>query len=627
VACSCLVFRAPAQDQPYSIGRSNLPALIRPYVAPEIPSIRLNNSNRLSALIRAGNLYLTMEDALALAIENNLNIEIARYGPMLADSGLERAKAGGPLRGVPSASAQVASADAGLGVNGSLASAGLGGGGGGGGSSGGGATIQQIGAITPALDPYIQNTTTFGHLTQPQANTVLSQTSALVDTVHTYNTVVVQRLISGGLVQFVDYDQFLNENSPSNSLDPAVGPHMDLYFQHSLLQGFGTKLNDRGIRIAQINTTASREVFRSTLLNLVAQVVNLYWDLASAREELKARQYALEITRKFVEDTKYEISLGAIAGVEMPRAEAEFGTRRQDVSVAQDNVRQRAILLKDALSHTEDPALESAEIIPMDHIEVPEAEDLPPLRQAVATALAKRPDVAVSNFRDKTTEMNLPGTTNPLLPSLTVTGRTYDRGTAGTPVPGQGANPYFVGGYGTALGQIVRRNFPSNTMAVGFSAPIGNRQAQADYGIDQLQFRQSQLTGQRDTNQIVVDIASQISALRQARSRYSTARNTRILQEQLLEAEKKRSSGTTTFNAIMADQRQLFAAELSEVSARTAYTHAKVALDLGMGETLERYNISLEEGLAGRVNRESRPPDVVEQNKNAGPSKTEPPPK
>jgi outer membrane protein len=274
-------------------------------------------------------------------------------------------------------------------------------------------------------------------------------------------------------------------------------------------------------------------------------------------------------------------------------------------------VRQRAILLKQELSHTDDPVLDAAEVIPLDRIEIPETEELPALRQAVTTALAKRPDVAVSNFRDQTSEMNLIGTANPLLPSLTVTGRSYDRGTAGT--AGPGANPYFVGGYGTALGQIFRHDFPSNTMVTNFSIPFGNRQAQGDYGIDQLQFRQSQISGQRDTNQIVVDIASRIAALRQAKSRYSVARDTRILQEQLLEAEKKRSSGPQTFNAIMADQRQLIAAQLSEVSARTAYVHARAALDQGLGETLERYNISLDEGLAGKVNRESRPADVVEQ--------------
>jgi outer membrane protein len=617
IACSCLVFRATAQNQPYSLGQTSIPALIRPYVAPEIPPIRLTNLNRLHELIRAGNLYLSVQDAIALAVENNLNLELARYGPMLVDSALERAKAGGPLRGVPSASAQIAAADAGLGVNGALASAGGGGGGGGGGTGGnGGATVQQIGAITPILDPYVQSTTTFGHLTYPQANTVLSQTTALVDTTHIYTNSVTQRLISGGAFQFVDFEQYLKENTLSDTLNPAVGPHMDLYFQHQLLQGFGVKLNDRGIRIAKINTTASRESFRSQLLNMVSQVVNLYWNLAGAREDWKARQNTLEITQKFVDDTKYEISVGAIAGIELPRAEAELTSRRQDVALALTNVRQQAILLKDALSHTEDPALEAAEIIPLERIEIPETDDLPALRQAVTTALAKRPDVAVSNYGDQTAEMNLAGTANPLLPTLTFTGRMYDRGTAGTPNQGQGANPYFVGGYGTAVEQILRRNFPSETMVTNFSIPLGNRQSQSDYGIDQLQFQQQKLTGQKATNQIVVDIASAINSVRQARSRYSTARDTRLLQEQLLEVEKKRSSGAGTYVAIMADQRQLSSALLTEVSARTAYVHAKVALDQVLGETLEKYNISLDEGLTGKVNRESRIPDVVEQHKN-----------
>ena len=246
-------------------------------------------------------------------------------------------------------------------------------------------------------------------------------------------------------------------------------------------------------------------------------------------------------------------------------------------------------------------------------MEVPDNETFPALRQAVSTALDKRPDVAVSKFRQETAEMELPGTTNPLLPSLTVRATAFNRGVAGQPNQGAAANPYFVGGYGTALGQIFRRNFPNESVIAGFSADIYNRQAQADYGIAQLQFQQSQLGVQRDTNQIVVDVASAISAVRQARARYATAHDTRILEEQLLEAEKKRSSGPMTFNAIMIDQRDLIAAQLAESNALTSYAHAKVGLEQVLGATLENHNISVDEGLAGKVNRESRAPDVVEQ--------------
>ncbi|SPE31617.1 Outer membrane efflux protein [Candidatus Sulfopaludibacter sp. SbA6] len=604
----CLVALCGAQDQPYIV-RPQIMAPIRSYMAPTVPPIRLTNSNRLYSLIRGGNLYLTLQDAIALAIENNLNLEIARYGPLLADAALERAKAGGPYRGVPSGLAQISSVDSGLGVNGSAQSAGLNSGNGGGGGGGGGSTtIQQVGQATPNLDAVLQSTVNFSHLSQPQPLQILSQTNALIESVHTYNSVVQQGLLTGGTVQFRDYEQYLKENS-GDQLNPAVGPFMNVAISQPLLQGFGIKLNDRDIRRQTINTVAAREQFRAQLLNLVASVANLYWDLVGSREELNQRRHALDITQKFRDDTKYEISVGAIAPVDLPRAEADFASRRQDAVIAQNTVRDRSIQLKEALSHTEDPILEAAEIIPLDRIEVPDTVNLPALRELVASAMAKRPDVAASNYSDQMAEINLAGTTNPLLPSLRVQAVTQNRGVAGTPQAG--ADPYFAGGYGTAMGQVFRRNFPTNQVQVNFSMPIGNRVAQADYGIDQLQFQQSKLSSQRDTNKIVVDIAAQISALRQARARYATARDHRVLQEELLAAERKKSAGVHTYNAIMTDQRALIAAQLSEVSALTSYAHAQTALDQVLGLTLETYHITLDEGLGGHVTRESTIPDIA----------------
>ncbi len=594
-----------AQQSSIEVQPSQGPAVIRPYLAPVVTGVRLSNSPRILGLLRAGKLYLTVQDAIALALENNLGLEINRYNPLLARTALERAQAGGPLRGVPSASAQVSSVNSGVGVNGSTASAGLSGGNGGGsGSGGGGASIQQVGAITPNLDPILQSTTTQAHLTQPQANTVLSQTNALVQSVRTTNTTLQMGLITGGVVQYRNYEQSLKENSPSDSLNPAVGPHMDLAIRHSLLDGFGARLNDRSIRIGHINVTASREAFRSQLLDLVATVVNSYWDLVTAGDELRAREHAAENAQKFYEDTQKEITAGSIPRVELPRAAAEVATRRQDLIVARANLRLRENGLKDLLVRASNAAVDAAEIVAVDRIRIPEADELPGLRELVKTAMAKRPDVAVSNFRDQAAEISLKGTENPLLPSLQVTGQIYNRGAAGVPqaTSGAPANPYFTGGYGTALGQIFRRDFPSYSGQVTFSIPVGNRQAQGDYGIDQLQFRQSQVSGQRDINAIVVDISARMSALKQARARHEAAVNTRALQEQLLEADRKKfSSGIATFNDIINDQRALIAAQISEVAALAAYAHARVSLDQTLGETLERNGVTVEEGLAGRA--------------------------
>jgi outer membrane protein TolC len=583
------------------------PKIVRPYVAPETPSIRLTDSPRLQSLIRAGKIYLTAQDAIALAIENNLDLEVDRSGPFLAASAYKRALAGGPVRGVPSASAQVSSVNSGVGVNGSTASAGLSTGGGtGANGAGGNASIQQIGAITPNLDPILQNTTVFSHLSQPQANTVVSRTSALVISQHTYNTLLQQGLLSGGLVQFRDYEQYLKENAPSDALNPVQAPHMDVLIRHNFLQGFGIALNDRGIRIARKNIAASEQTFRGQLIDLVASVLNLYWNVVSGYDEVKAREHAVEIAQKFLDDTKKEIGFGVVARYALPKAEAELATRRSELFLARTNVAQQVELLKQALTRGVDPGIDSAEVVPLDHIEVPTSDDVAPLRELITRAMAQRPDVAAAKIRDEVARINVIGTENPLLPTLQATVQTFNRGLAGTYQPSSGTpvSPYFTGGYGTALGQVFRRNFPNTQASVYLAASLGNRQAQGDYGIDQLQLQQSALSGQRDANQIVVDISNQVSALRQARARYSAASNTRTLQEQLLAADQQRfASGKATLNELVTDQRNLAAARISEITAMTTYAHARVSLDQVLGETLERNRVSLPDALAAKTAR------------------------
>jgi outer membrane protein TolC len=614
IAIALLAFPTWAQQQAIMPQESTAPRLIRPYTAPAVPPIRLNNSPRLASLIRAGKLYLSVEDAIALAIENNLGLEINRYGPLLAQSALQRSLAGGPIRGVPSAPNLVSGADAGLGVAGSTLSAGLGGNGGGGGSSGGngGASIQQVGPVTPNLDPVLQNATAFSHKSSPQINTRASGTTSLVSVTHNYNTLITQGLLTGGSLQFTDYEQYLKENAPTDVFNPALGPYWQVSLTHNLLQGFGKSLNDRGIRIARKSTTAAQEMLRSQLLDLVANVLNLYWQLASGHEQLSARRRALDIAQKFLEDTRNQIQLGVLPGVELPRAEAEVASRQQDLSIAEASVRQEETLLKEAISRTADASLENADIVTLDRIAVPATDDLPPLRELVQRATEKRPDVVISKIRDETQAINTVGTENLLLPSLQVSVRTQDRGAAGTIQDPKNASTYFAGGYGTALGQILRRNFPNNAASVSFSIPLGNRQAQGDYGIDQFQLRQSDLSGRKTANQIVVDISNDMIALRQARSRYTAAIKTRELQEQLLEAEQNEfQSGLSTISNIVQAQRALVNAQSAEITALTAYARARVAMDQVLGETLEVNHVSFEEAEEGRVQRESKLPADV----------------
>jgi len=607
VAWNLLVSQASAQES-LRAEKPKVPVIVRPYQAPTIPPARLKNSDRLHSFIRAGKLYLTVQDAIALAIENNLDLEVDRYGPIAAGWQLERQEAGGPLRGVTGGNSLVNQATSGQGIAGSQLSAGLSGGGGNTSSGGAGAAVvSQIGPITPNLDPVLQNATAFSHTTTPQPNTIQSQTAALVDTRHIFNTFVQQGLLTGGFVQVSANESYLKENTPTDILNPSVAPVVQVFIRHNFLQGFGVGVNNRFIRVAEKNVGLAQETFRSQLLNLVANVLNLYWGLVSDDEDVKARERSLAVAQKFYDDTKRQIELSALAKVDIYRAQAELTTRQQELAIAQTTVQQQENLLKNALSRNglADPLIDQVGVVPLDHVEVPEKDELPALRELVARALAKRPDVALSKINQETAEISAVGTASGVLPILQGLGAYSESGLSGTNNPQPGgiaADPYYVGGLGNALGQIFRNNFPNWRAAFLFEGLFHNRVAQGDYGIDQLQLRQNELVTRRSMNQLVVDISNQVIALRQARSRYSAAVDTRVLDEQLLEKEQRKFSlGASTINDLVVVQRSLAAARAAEVGALAAYSRARVSLDQVLGETLEKNNVSVTGALEGRV--------------------------
>jgi hypothetical protein len=269
-------------------------------------------------------------------------------------------------------------------------------------------------------------------------------------------------------------------------------------------------------------------------------------------------------------------------------------------------------LLKNALSRTglADARIDEVEVVPLDRIQVPDKDELPPLRELLARALAHRPDVALAKISDESSEISALGTANGVLPVLRGIASTTDVGLAGTAQPQAGpVDSYYVGGLGTALGQVFRRNFPTERGAVLFQGQLGNHIAQGDYGVDQLQLRQGDLMERRNMNQIVVDISNQMIALRQARAQYSQAADSRGLQQELLEKEQQMFSfGTARIADVVAAQQSLIAAQATEVAALSAYSHARISLDQVLGETLDANHISTEEAQAGSVSRESRPP-------------------
>jgi len=580
----------------------------RPYRPVEVPAARLGDSGRLNGLVKAGKLYLTAQDAIALALENSIDVEVARYAPISSAWRVTRSEAGGALPGVPSGSSQTNSVASGQGVLGSQQATGVGGGSGNGSISrgGGNASISQVGPVTQNLDASLQGSVAFTHKSLPQPNNVQSATPILVQDGRVYSTSIQQGLLSGGSVTLAFNNNYLKENSPTNVLNPSNAARITLSFNHNLLRGFGLAVNARNITIARNNLKMSEANFRTQVIGVVVRVLNGYYSLVGAREDAGAKQNTFDVAETFLRDTKKQIEIGTLAGVEVIAAESQLATARLNLVNAQTTVKQQELALKNLISLTgvSDPVLASAEIIPMDKLSMPEKDELPAMKELVAQARSNRSDLVVQEANLKNSEISASGTKNGVLPSVQVFGSASQAGLAGTgkTVAGQvPPDPYFVGGLGTAVGQVMRRNYPSQSLGVFAQATIHNRVASADQAIDQLQLRQSELSVQKDLKQLQVDVMNAVVALQQARVRYEAAVMNRKLAKDLLDAEEKkfRLGASIPYNVIR-QQRDLATAQASEVSTLITYNTARISLDRTLGTTLETNHISVADVLAGK---------------------------
>ena len=281
-------------------------------------------------------------------------------------------------------------------------------------------------------------------------------------------------------------------------------------------------MNARSITARKIGVAQSELNFKAQVINSVVQTLNVYYNLAA---ELRRRQGQAELPsnwrRHFISDNQKQVQIGSLAPLDITTAESQLGASQRDLVVSQTTLQQQEVQLKNLISRngSADPALRNVRIVPLDKIVMPEKDDLPPLQAMLQEAMANRADLAAEKMNEQVAQVNALGTKNGLLPTLVPFVSLSDAGLAGTrktvsfngvPIT---ADPYFAGGIGNALGQVFRHNFPTNLGGSSIQMPLRNRQAQADYGIDQLTLRQTQLSIQRDINQVQVDLMNAVVAL------------------------------------------------------------------------------------------------------------------
>src|SRR4051812_23858641 len=362
----------PANSQQY------LGWLTTAYKARTIRPVRLTNSPRLNALIRAGILYLSSQDVIALAIENNIDVEVQRYTPLLAREVLRRAEAGGALRsvGLPiaegpqSVSLQGVTVNAGGGV--SVA--------GGGGISSGGGIVTQLGPLIPSLDPVVSGFANFQHATTPQSNTVLTGTTALIQDTRSFQASYSQNFLYGLSANLTYSSNYVKVNSQFFNLNPFTNGSLDLQVTQPLLQGFGTAVNGRNIRVQRNNVKVSDLQFKQQVSTTVSAALNLYWDYVAFADDVLARRQAVDTARTLLENNKKQVELGALAEIEITRAEAQLYAAMQDLTIAQTNVLQQATILKNYLSRNgvAESGLAQVQIVPLDPLPAPSQAPLQP---------------------------------------------------------------------------------------------------------------------------------------------------------------------------------------------------------------------------------------------------------
>jgi len=584
-----------------------------------VPPVSLSNSTRLDSLMRAGKLYLSLSDAIALAVENNLDVELERYVFPLAEADLLRARSGAGTEGISTAVLPGVPNSPGSTILGNN-SAGLN-------ASGFASSLQQ----GQSFDPFVDATVNWGHSTAPQSNTVFSGTPSLVTTAKTNNFSIGQTFATGGtaLLSFNNLSQY--QNSFRSSINPNTASSLDLTVTQPLLQGFGLALNNRTIRIAKNNIKAADLVFKQQLINTVANVVSLYWSLVAANLNVDVKNQAVAVSQKLYEDNQKQVEVGTLAPIEVVRAEAQLASDQQALVQAQSIVLQLETILKSALSRnglTSEP-VSQARVVATDPIRIPDVEPVEPIQDLVTSALENRPDLAQSRIQIDNAKLGLQGTKNALLPSLNFVGDIRNNALAGpqntligpvSPTTGQlqfapVADPFFLGGYGDVLGQLFGRNFPNYTVGVNLVIPLRNRAAQANLVTQTLNLRQNELQIQRQTNQIRVDVQNALIALQEARAQYQAALKQRTLEEQTVDADQKKLAlGATTIFQVIQDQRDLSTAGANVVTAEATYIQARVQLDIATGATLKNNNVEFDEAKSGHVSRPPSPLPALDQN-------------
>ena len=625
----------PVPAMNYSKPVSHFPNPIGPYIARHVGAPNLANTARIDQLMHDGKLYLSLGDAIALALENNLDIAIARYNLNIADTDVLRARAGASILGVPLGIVQN-TPGGGVGGVGAQVGSGTGGtnlGAGGAGAGAGGLVGSTAGGLygpfINSFDPILTGTLQEDHFSQ-QATSIfqgvlpgssLAQNTGTVDFSY-------QQAFHWGTNLVVGFNNTRGTtNSFFNSLSPALNSNFKATVTQHLLQGFGFAPNTRFIRIAKNNRELSDVAFRLQVTTTVDQIENMYWDLVYAYENQRVKEESLTFSQRTLSDTRKQVDIGSLAPIEAVRAQSTVAADEQAVTVAKTNLQLQQLLMKNALSRTlHDPLLAQAEVIPTSTMEVPENEQIQPTEDLVNDALRHRPELVESRIQLHSQEISDKALRSSVLPSLDLYGYYGGAGVGGAQNPsnlcanldpalqgfGCAMSPTPAVGYGSTVNQLVNSTAPDKGIGLQLNIPLRNRAAQALQIRSELEYRQIQMALQQTENKVSIEVRYAQYGVEQNQASVASARAAMDYAQQSLDAEQKKYQfGTSTTTAVLQTRSALATAESTLMSAMAAYEKSRVELDRAVGTLLDHNGISIDDAARGQVTRLPNVPYVA----------------
>jgi len=578
----------------------------------------LANTPRIDQLMHDGKLYISMNDAVALALENNLDIAIARYNLNIADTDVWRAKAGSSTLGVNNGVVQN-TPGGGVGGLGTQVGSGQGGtsvGAGGAGAGSGGLVQSTLGSgpqIT-SFDPILSGTLQIDHLKIACATPFCGN----VQNTGTASFAYAQGFQWGTNMSVSFNNQRQTSNSQFTNVSPALNSSFKFQLTQHLLQGFGFAPNTRFIQIAKNNREISDVAFRLQITTTVDQIENMYWDLVFAYENVRVQKEQLAFAQKTLSDNQKQVEIGTLAPIEVVRAQSTVASNQQTLTVALTNLQLQQLLMKNALSRTlVDPALADAEVIPTSTMELPAQEAVVPTQDLVNDALAHRPELAESRINLSNTEISNKAIRSALLPTVDLFAYYGGSGLGGRQNPVatclQTTCPVFpTTSYNGTLDELINSTAPDKGAGITINIPLRNRTAQATQVRSEFEYRQAQLRIQQLENQIRIEVRNAQFGVQQNRASVASAQAAVDLARQSLDAEQKKYAlGASTSTLVLQNQAAMTQAEVTLVSAKAAYEKAEVELDRAIGFLLDHAGIQIAEAERGEVTHAPNIPHVV----------------